>query len=762
MGKSTAKKLSAYAVFGILAATTFVAELLIMLVLSKLSPLSPWLEALVDAAVLVVIIFPVLYLFAYRPLKQYIDLHQQIEDELRIAAIAFETQEGILITDADSVILRVNQGFTSITGYSSEDVIGKTPAILRSGLHDNAFYDAMWSTIKQQGTWQGEVLDKRKNGEIYPKHLTITAVCNAKKEVTHYVGMHSDITDIRKVRGELIRAGLHDPLTGLPNRLQFSESLNFALKQDSPNHILAVVMIDLDHFKPINDTHGHDIGDKVLIEVANQLKMVTRETDVIARLGGDEFVILLNEISSIEACVQTLERLRLALATPQVIDGLKLNLSASIGATLYPEDHSDADGLLRHADEAMYIAKHGGKNRFVLYDASAAALRTNIQQRITDIRQALEKNELTLHYQPQVDMKLGEIIGMEALIRWQSPKHGQVMPIDFMPLVENSELVAPVGCFVIKTAIKQLAIWRKLGFNWRMCINISPRHLEHADFIDTLELALMDYPDVPPEMIELEIIESSALEDIDRAINVMLEVRKLGVKFALDDFGTGHASLTYLRRLPVHTLKIDRSFVQDMLEDPSDLIMIEGITSLANTFDHVVLAEGVENLNLGALLIQIGCHQAQGYAIARAMPALEVESWANSWRSDISWQQAARRDWRREDLPLLYAAMSHRIWVNNMQALLDGRSSAIPQLDEHLCRFGLWQYELGFKRYGHLPEFAEITPLHSEVHKKGRNMIKYLTEHHVEGAKLEMQKLFGLRDQLIAKMEALADRVTTE
>ena len=336
------------------------------------------------------------------------------------------------------------------------------------------------------------------------------------------------------------------------------------------------------------------------------------------------------------------------------------------------------------------------------------------------------------------------------------------MPIDFMPLVENSELAAPIGCFVIKTAIKQLSLWRKLGFNWRVCINISPRHLEHADFIDTLELALMDYPDVPPEMIELEIVESSALEDIDRAIDVMLEVRKLGVKFALDDFGTGHASLTYLRRLPVHTLKIDRSFVQDMLEDPSDLIMIEGITSLANTFDHVVLAEGVENLNLGALLIQIGCHQAQGYAIARAMPALEVESWANSWRSDSSWQLAARRDWRREDLPLLYAAMSHRIWVNNMQALLDGRSSAIPQLDEHLCRFGLWQYGLGFKRYGKLPEFAEIMPLHIEVHKKGRNIIKFLTEHHVEGAKLEMQKLFGLRDQLISKMEALADRVTTE
>lgn len=762
MGKHNAKQVSIKYIFGILVACIFAAEVLVTLLLTLLPALNTFNAALMNAAILILLVVPALYTFALKPIQRYIKQQQAVEDELRIAAIAFETQEGILITDADNKILRVNKGFTQTTGYTSEEIVGQTPAILKSGLHDESFYTDMWKQIHEKGTWQGEVLDKRKNGEIFPKHLTITAVRNAQNEVTHYVGMHADISDVRKVKGDLLRAGLHDPLTGLPNRLLFSERLNYALKQDSPNHILAVVMIDLDHFKPINDTHGHEIGDKVLIEVANQLKMVTRETDVIARLGGDEFVILLNEISNIEACEQTLERLRVALGTPYIVDGLKLNLSASIGATLFPEDHSDADGLLRHADEAMYIAKHGGKNRYVLYDASAAAIRTSIQQRIREIRYALENNELTLQYQPQVDMKLGEIIGMEALIRWQSPKHGQVMPIDFMPLVENSELAAPIGCFVIKTAIKQLSHWRQLGFNWRVCINVSPRHLEHADFIDTLELALMDYPDVPPEMVELEIVESSALEDIDRAINVMLEVRKLGVKFALDDFGTGHASLTYLRRLPVHTLKIDRSFVQDMLEDPSDLIMIEGITSLASTFDHVVLAEGVENLNLGALLIQIGCHQAQGYAIARAMPALEVESWANSWRSDLSWQQAARRDWRREDLPLLYAAMSHRIWVNNMQALLDGRSSAIPQLDERLCRFGLWQFGQGFKRYGHLPEFAEIMPLHNEVHKKGRNIIKYLTEHHVEGAKLEMQKLFGIRDQLISKMEALADLVTTE
>lgn len=708
------------------------------------------------------LIAPILYFLTYKPLKQTLANQLATQTDLQIAAAAFESNDGIIVTDANTVILRVNHAFTKTTGYSSEDVLGKPAAILKSGLHDDAFYHTMWNTIHEQGAWQGEVLDKRKNGEIYPKHLSITAVKNAQNQITHYVGMHADISDIRKVKNDLARAGLHDPLTGLPNRLLFSEQLRLALSQESEHKMLAVVMIDLDHFKPINDTYGHAMGDKVLIEVANQLKLATRESDVIARLGGDEFVILLNDITDVDACLQTLERLRLALANPYILNDLKLNLSASIGATLYPDDNSDADGLIRHADEAMYIAKHGGKNRCVLFDASAAALRSNLQQKLASIRNGLENNEFTLQYQPQVDMKNGQIIGMEALIRWQSPEYGLLMPNEFMPLVESSELAIPVGCFVIKTAIKQLSLWRKLGFNWRVAINVSPRHLEHPNFMDSLELALMDYPDVPPNMIELEIVESSALEDIDRAVKIMQEVRALGVQFALDDFGTGHASMTYLRRLPVHTLKIDRSFVSDMLDDPSDLIMIEGITSLATTFEHTVLAEGVENLNLGALLVQIGCHQAQGHAIARAMPARDVESWAKTWRSDASWQQAARREWRREDLPLLYASMSHRIWVNNMQALIDGRSSAVPQLDERLSRFGMWQHGLGYKRYGKLPEFASLMPLHSESHKVGRNIVKYLTEHHVEGAKLEMQKLFGLRDQLIQKMDVLAERVTTQ
>lgn len=762
MSKHTPYHISAWMIFCALATTIFVAEVLIMLLFTEMPPLSSWSKAVIDASLLLTLTLPVLYFIAFRPLKRFVEQHQRIEEDLRIASAAFETKEGIVVTDKNNVILRVNRTFSESTGYTAEELIGKQPTLFESGLQDANFYAQMWETLNQYDVWHGELLDQRKNGEIYPKQLTITAIRGQDKAITHYVGMHTDISDLRKFKGDLTRAGLHDPLTGLPNRLLFSERIHHALARDLPYHMLAVVMIDLDHFKPINDTYGHEMGDKVLIEVAQQLKNSTRDSDVVARLGGDEFVILLNELTGIEACHQTLERLRVALSNPYKIDGLKLHLSASIGATLYPEDSSDADSLLRHADEAMYLAKHSGKNRYVLFDATAAAKRTSLQQKLANIQAALENEEFTLYYQPQVDMKAGIVIGMEALIRWQSPQHGRIQPGEFMPLVENSELAIPIGCFVLKAAIAQLAEWYQEGFNWRMCINISPRHLEHPNFVDDLETILVSYPEIPPDMVELEIVESAALQDIEKAVSTMQAVRKLGVQFALDDFGTGHASLTYLRRLPVRTLKIDQTFVRDMLDDPSDLIMIEGITSLANTFEHEVLAEGVENANLGALLIQIGCHQAQGYAIARPMPANEIVNWAKKWQPDVSWQLAARRLWRREDLPLLYAAMSHRIWVNNMQSLVDGRSSAIPQLNERLCRFGHWQFGLGFKNYGELQEFAEIVPLHSAVHKTGHTIIQFIEAQQHEAAKNEMQTLHALRDQLIAKMDLLADRVALE
>jgi EAL domain-containing protein (putative c-di-GMP-specific phosphodiesterase class I) len=409
----------------------------------------------------------------------------------------------------------------------------------------------------------------------------------------------------------------------------------------------------------------------------------------------------------------------------------------------------------------MYLAKHGGKNQYVIYDTTAAAKRRSLQQRLTLISTALDNKEFFLYFQPQVNMVQGSIIGMEALIRWQSPEHGVVLPSEFMPLVENSELATSVGCFVLRNAVAQIAEWHELGFNWRMCINISPRHLEHPNFIDDLKTVLNSYPNVAPDMIELEIVESAALEDIEKVIRIMKTVREIGVHFALDDFGTGHASLTYLRRLPVRTLKIDRSFVRDMLVAPSDLIMVEGISSLAHTFDHEVLAEGVDNLQLGALLVQIGCSLAQGFAISHPMPANMVVSWAQRWQPTIAWQQVGQRRWRRDDLPLLYAEQSHRTWVSQMQKLVDGETTNAPELDHQLCRFSRWQFGIGSERYGTYPEFADVIPLHEEVHKTGHRIIRHIEENMHQEASNEMHKLYELRDRLIAKMDLLAQKVTT-
>lgn len=752
---------SAWYFFCVLAVAVFLAETLIMLVFAYLPPLQTWKVALLDASLLLTITFPVLYFSVFWPLARYIEQYKNAETELRVAAAAFESHESMMITDAKNIILRVNQAFIQNTGYSSEEVIGKSPDIIKSSLHDANFYAGITNHLAKQGAWQGEMWAKRKNGEIYPIQLTITAVRGKNNQITHYVNTHSDLTDLRKAKGDVTRAGLLDPLTGLPNRLLFSERIHAELAENVPYRILAVVMIDLDNFKHINDTYGHETGDMVLIEVAKQLKKATRDTDVVARLGGDEFVILLTELTGEEACNQTLERLRVSLSNPYLIEGLKLHLSASIGATLYPSDKTDADGLLRHADEAMYLAKHGGKNRYNIYDITAAAKRSSLQQKLERIQAALDNQELCLYYQPQVNMHEGTIVGLEALIRWKSAEQETMtLPSEFMPLVENSELAIPIGCFVLQTAIAQLAEWHKLGLNWRIGINISPRHLEHPNFIHDIQDALKKHPEVNPEFIELEIVESAALEDIEKVIGIMQKIRAIGVHFALDDFGTGHASLTYLRSLPVRTLKIDQSFVRDMLEDSSDLIMVEGITSLAHTFDHEVLAEGVDNLKLGALLIQIGCRLAQGFAIAHPMPAIEVANWAKNWQPYLFWQQIGQRRWRRDDLPLLYAALAERIWVSQIQKMVDGDQSTTPELDPKRSQFGRWYYGLGTERYGVHPEFIAISPIHEEMHLRGQSIVKLVETNQLTEAQNEMHELYDLRDKLIAKMDVLSQRIT--
>lgn len=671
------------------------------------------------------------------------------------------SSESILVTDSNLRIIMANRVFCETTGYSFEEVVGQTPALVRSGHHPSEFYCEMWDSIHRNGYWHGEIWNQRKSGEIYQEHLSIGVVRNLGSDASYYVGIYNGHGHLNNLNEQMTRAAYHDPLTGLPNRLRLSQRLQGAIAEASVDKQMAVVLLDMDGFKPVNDNYGHAAGDRILIDVAKRLTASVRGDDMVARLGGDEFVVLLTDITDEQGCRNTLERLLKELCKTYEIGGLKLRLGASLGAAIHPRDSNDADTLLRYADEAMYQAKHGGKNRFVIHDPVEAARRQDAQARMQEIHNALTFHEFTLYYQPQVDLFKGKVIGAEALIRWQSPEHGLIMPDQFIPLAETSDLAIDIGRFVLEQGIAQVAKWHSQGLEWRIGINISPRHLQHPRFIDDVAGILAKYPNLPSHTIELEIIESAALEDIDEIVDMMKNARNvLGVSWALDDFGTGHASLTYLRRLPTQTLKIDRSFVDNITQDVSDLIMVEGMTALAASFRREALAEGMESLEAGRLLVQIGCHCAQGYAIARPMPPDALEEWAKHWRPDPAWRQLGKRKWSRDDMPILYATLDHQSWVETMQALVNRQSNIVPELNPRMCRFGRWQQSLGKSRYGDLPEYALTVPTHEEVHQTGHKIVSLLDCGQQAAAQAELKNLYILRDRLLQQMDSLAERVT--
>ena len=452
-------------------------------------------------------------------------------------------------------------------------------------------------------------------------------------------GTHTDISQFKVHQAELDHMAHYDPLTGTPNRRLLSDRLDQAiLHAGRSGKSLAVSFLDLDGFKAINDQYGHVAGDQLLIGVSDNLKNVLRGGDTLARLGGDEFVLLLADIASPEECSQVLERVLQAVALPVELDGQRFSVSASIGVSLYPQDHSDADTLLRHADQAMYAAKEAGKNRYHLFDPESDRKAQLHRQHLDVLRLALQRHEFVLYYQPKVDLRSGAVFGAEALIRWRHPERGLLAPAEFLPHVYGSDLEVPLGDWVIQTAMAQTAQWHASGLPIAVSANVSAHHLMHPDFYDRLRATLQQYPQVPPSSFELEVLETAALNDVDQAIGILKRCRELGVHFALDDFGTGYSSLTYLRKLPVDMLKIDQSFVRDMLSDPEDRGIVEGVIRLAAAFHRPVIAEGVETLAHGAALLQLGCALAQGYGIARPMPAADMVGWVAQWRAGAAWR----------------------------------------------------------------------------------------------------------------------------
>ena len=564
---------------------------------------------------------------------------KQAEEKLQLAASVFShAREGIMITNTKGTIIEVNDTFSQITGYDRADVLGKNPRILKSGRQSSAFYTNMWSSLLEQHYWYGEVWNRRKNGEVFPEMLTISAVRDSSGVTKNYVALFSDITSSKEHQQQLEHIAHYDVLTNLPNRLFLADRMQQAMNQSlRRKDSICIIYLDLDGFKMINDTYGHEIGDELLICVSKRMKTALRDGDTLARIGGDEFVAVLVDLDQIIDCEPLLDRLLQAAAAPVIINNIEMQVSASIGVTFYPEDNIDVDLLLRHADQAMYVAKQSGKNRYHVFDVQQDSAIKIQRESLERIRCAIEHNEFVLYYQPKVNMQTGDVIGAEALIRWEHPERGLIPPAEFLPIIENHSLSVDLGSWVMDTALAQISEWQAAGLNIKVSVNIGARQLQQQDFMDQFMALLAKHPDVEPGNLELEILETSALEDIADVSAIMRKCSEVGVKFALDDFGTGYSSLTYLKRLPADLLKIDQSFVRDMLDDPDDLAIVNGVIGLATVFHRQVIAEGVETIEHGTKLLSLGCVLAQGYGIARPMPAAKIPNWVVTWQPDVAW-----------------------------------------------------------------------------------------------------------------------------
>ncbi len=562
---------------------------------------------------------------------QDITERRRTDQELRIAATAFESEEGMMVTDANEIILRVNHAFTTITGYRAEEVLGRTPRMLKSGHHDRAFYRQMWETLERDKYWQGEIWNRRKSGEIFPIWQTISAVMAPDGRVSHYVSAFTDISERKEAEEKIRNLAFYDPLTQLPNRRLLIERLGLALGASARHRRRgALLFLDLDDFKVLNDTEGHDLGDQLLVEVARRLRATVREGDTVARLGGDEFVVMLEDLSEDDAAAtaqaETVgQKIREAAAQPYVLKGHDYHGTVSIGICLIRDGRETVDDLLKRADVAMYQAKSGGRNTLRFFQPEMEQALVERATMEDELRRVLQQHQLVLYYQPQIDEN-NRVLGAEALLRWEHPLRGLVSPAEFIPLAEETGLIVPIGRWVLETACTQLREWQynPATSDLVLAVNVSARQFRLPDFVDQIEEVLQS-TGANPARLKLELTESVVLDDVADTIEKMKALKVLGVGFSMDDFGTGYSSLSYLRRLPLDQLKIDRSFIREVETNTGDAVIVQTIIGMANSLGLKVIAEGVESQGQREFLNRHGCPTFQGYLFSRPVPVAVFE-----------------------------------------------------------------------------------------------------------------------------------------
>lgn len=623
--------------------------------------------------------------------------------------------------------------------------MGQTPRLLESDRYDDEFYQTVWQALREHDYWNGELWCRRKNGSQFAALLTISAVPDMQGNIEHYAAMFSDITALKENQQQLERVAHYDLLTGLPNRLLLGDRLKQAIRQTRRRGMhLAVVFIDLDGFKEVNDQHGHAVGDKLLSVLSRRMTQVLREGDTLARLGGDEFVAVLVDLPDISVSVPILDRLIEVAAQPVPIGDALCEVSASIGVSYYPQGEDiDADQLLRQADQAMYRAKQAGKNRYHVFDTEKDRTLRTRHEGFDSIKNALANGQFLLYFQPKVNMRTGEVLGAEALIRWQHPTRGLLSPASFIPIIENHPLGVDVGKWTIEAALTQIEVWRKAGLHVPISVNIGARHLLQPDFTMHLRGMLSRHPGAQPQDLELEILETSAVEDFVQVSQLMALCERMGLRFALDDFGSGYSSLTYLKRLPAHLLKIDQGFIRDMLEDPDDIAILDALLALARSFGRNCIAEGVESIRHGEMLLRMGCEWGQGYAIGHPMPAHEFEQWLHTWQVPLSWK-GFKPD-SRAALPVPFTYADHRVWISQMIDYLSGKAQVPPQSET----LQYWRDQSGRPTFFGKDPDDQVDVLHQSIQQLAHTLSEMKNAGRVEALRAGIDKLQRLQADLL-------------